>query len=203
MSANALLDCIISDCMETFQYIPMALITAISVYVLLIIFRLLFLHDSFRDCFRIRDILLTLLTFVLMMIIQIALLSREEGSRTDVSLIIGGTWTEDPQGRAYVIENVLLFIPFGIIVWALLYNCRIYGGKSLLKISIVNIILTMLTGAITSLCIELIQRFTERGYFQVDDIIANSFGSLVGGFLIGIIWMLVLFIVARFRDSDH
>ena len=47
--------------------------------------------------------------------------SREPGSRVGVSLIPGETWTREWQGRAYVIENVLLYIPFGMLGMGVCY----------------------------------------------------------------------------------
>ena len=100
-------------------------------------------------------------------VVDLTLLNREAGSRFDVSLQWFGTFHPDTESMRYVIENVLLFVPFGICVpnaikwfqkwWKI-------GGAAL----------------ITTLIIEITQWITKRGYFQLDDIWLNTVGALVG-----------------------
>ena len=35
-------------------------------------------------------------------------------------------------------------------------------------------------GALTSLTVECLQLITQRGYFQIDDILTNTLGSVIG-----------------------
>ena len=66
-----------------------------------------------------------------------------------------------------VVENVLLFIPYGILgPWAIERLRRFWS--------------CVLLGAVTSLIIETLQLVTERGYFQIDDILTNTLGTAVG-----------------------
>ena len=69
-----------------------------------------------------------------------------------------------------MVENVLLFIPYGFLYS---YNFRQTG----------TIWRCLLLGAVTSLGIELMQLVTGRGYFQIDDILTNTLGALSGGIL--------------------
>ena len=64
-----------------------------------------------------------------------------------------------------VIGNVVLFIPFGYFVNALLKNKRL----------LINLVITF----ITSLSIELIQSYIGRS-FDIDDILLNMVGGFVG-----------------------
>lgn len=65
-----------------------------------------------------------------------------------------------------MISNVLLFVPFGIIV----YKCYGIGDyKAILFIS-----------AIASLAIESLQFFLKVGYFETGDILCNAVGALCG-----------------------
>ena len=105
----------------------------------------------------------------LSLVFQTALSSREPGSRTDVSLTLFETWTSDAQGRAYVIENVFFFIPFGILLCMCLTRLRKH-----------RLYMVPLIGLVFSLMIEILQWMTERGYFQVDDIWTNTLGTMVG-----------------------
>lgn len=69
--------------------------------------------------------------------------------------------------------NVFLFVPFGFLVTAYLY---LYSKKS----TISNWLTVLLLGFAFSLLIEGFQFITGRGYTEVDDIINNTFGALIG-----------------------
>ena len=43
-----------------------------------------------------------------------------------------------------------------------------------------NLVLSLMAGAFCSLMIETTQLITQRGYFQVDDILMNSIGTVIG-----------------------
>ena len=66
-----------------------------------------------------------------------------------------------------IILNILLFVPFGILLP--LYNKKI---NKLFKVVPI--------GFITSLLIEIIQYNTKFGIFEIDDVINNTFGVLIG-----------------------
>ena len=105
--------------------------------------------------------------FYVILILIISIFSREPGSRVGVSLIPGETWTREWQGRAYVIENILLYIPFGMLGMGVCY----YVKRR--KICVV------LAGFLLSLAVEVTQYVTQMGYFQVDDLITNTLGTLL------------------------
>ena len=87
-----------------------------------------------------------------------------------------------PKANAYVVENVLLFIPFGILVplkWKQLRN---------------TFVCTFL-GFCLSCVIEIMQLITERGHFQVDDILTNTLGALIGG----IVFRAISFVIIKYR----
>lgn len=108
-------------------------------------------------CFCIYAAILLVITF----------LSRESGSRKGIDLELFSTWGINKRNNAYVIENVLLFIPYGFVCsWAFGW-----AGK---------LIPCMLFGAVTSLGIECMQLVTGRGFFQIDDILTNTLGSIIG-----------------------
>ncbi len=74
----------------------------------------------------------------------------------------------------YSIMNVLLFVPWGIVVG--LYR------KSQRPFRI--LVLTTLTGFITSSLIEIIQLFTGRGRFEVTDLFTNVVGTFLGALFV-------------------
>ena len=69
------------------------------------------------------------------------------------------------------IKNIIVFIPFGY----LFPKCN-------------SIIKVMITAALFSLIIEIVQYVFNIGWCEVDDVICNTFGALLGSWLqIGII----------------
>ena len=103
----------------------------------------------------------------LVVVLFIALFSREPGSRDMISLIPFSTFGSTAQSHAYVIENIIMFIPFGILLPLLWERMR-------------NICFCLLVSFITSLTIETIQVITTMGYWHTDDLITNFLAALVG-----------------------
>ncbi len=100
-------------------------------------------------------------------IIQIAFWSREPGTRSGVNLELLGTWGPGAQARAYVVENVMMFIPFGLLAPALVPGLK--KGRWCVA-----------AGFLCSLGIETAQHVTARGYFQLDDMVMNTLGTFLG-----------------------
>ncbi|MDE7224147.1 MAG: VanZ family protein [Acetatifactor sp.] len=100
-------------------------------------------------------------------LLVITYFSRESGSRIGMDLELFSTWGINKRNNAYVIENILLFIPYGfVLAWADVRQRRFLRN--------------FLTGALTSLAIECMQLVTQRGYFQIDDILTNILGTILG-----------------------
>lgn len=101
------------------------------------------------------------------MLLSITFLSRESGTSGVVDLELFSTLKINTRNNAYVIENVLLFIPYGIVVpWAAKWARHLWKCAFL--------------GVLSSLVIESMQLLTQRGCFQVDDILTNLLGSIIG-----------------------
>lgn len=64
-----------------------------------------------------------------------------------------------------VLGNIVIFVPFGFLI---------------LKLKRIKPVLVALLGVLFSLLIETIQLFTRVGVFDVDDIILNSLGVILG-----------------------
>ena len=107
----------------------------------------------------------------------ITFFSRESGSRQGMDLELFSTWGINERNNAYVVENVLLFIPYGFLSpWAFKMLRRFWRCGAF--------------GFLTSLGIELLQLATQRGYFQIDDILTNGLGTIIGYLLFRIIVMI-------------
>lgn len=109
-----------------------------------------------------------LFVLYLAILLVITFLSRESGSRigkADFELF--STWGINDRNNAYVVENVLLFLPWGFI------GCLAFPRlRGLLRCAFF--------GALTSVAIECMQLLTGRGYFQIDDILTNVLGAAAG-----------------------
>lgn len=107
-----------------------------------------------------------LLSYALV-ILQTAFLSREPGSRKRISMILFETWGNNIYGHAFFIENMIMFIPFGVLMPIQFIQMRKMHD-------------CVLAGFLCSCMIEVVQHITQRGYLQLDDIVTNTAGTLVG-----------------------
>ena len=112
----------------------------------------------------------TLLVAYGLTVLLITFLSREDSRSTGMYLELFSSWGINARNNAYFIENVLLFVPLGFF----------YGWVVQAKGSCVA---GLLLGCSFSFCIESLQLVTGRGVFQVDDILTNGVGMLVGTLL--------------------
>lgn len=108
-----------------------------------------------------------------LILVQTVFLCREPGSRWGTDMQLLGTWGTTMQDHAWVLENVLLFIPFGILLPASLPGKLHY--------------LTVPLGLVCSAGIEYTQLRTGRGFCQLDDVVMNTLGALAGY----LIWLLL------------
>ena len=77
----------------------------------------------------------------------------------------GGSWAD-------VVSNVLLFVPWGLLLAVWLAGCgRQYP---------VVVTLALLSGALFSGTVEFVQLFAPSRYISVVDLVTNTFGSTVG-----------------------
>lgn len=100
-------------------------------------------------------------------IVELAFFSREPGSRNGVDMDLFGTWGDSAMAHAYFIENVIMFIPFGFLVPLVVKRMR-------------RAILCVCVGFLVSCTIEISQLLTQRGYCQLDDVVTNTAGTLLG-----------------------
>lgn len=100
-------------------------------------------------------------------VMNLTFFSRAPGTRIGVTFEMLGTWGSTAKSHAYFIENILLFIPFGILlpcVFPLLKKLRF----------------CILAGFLFSVCLELMQLVTGRGFCQLDDVLTNTLGAGIG-----------------------
>lgn len=160
---------VLADILMQLKYLPLALVAGILIGCFITVFTQK----------KQKLLLYTLFNVYLVMLAIITLFKREPGSSTNISLTLFET-LGSPQANAYVIENVLLFIPFGILI------PRIW--KCTKRLSVCTFV-----GFCLSLGIEITQLLTGRGQFQIDDLLMNAIGAGIGA-VIGLI---------RFRRRNY
>lgn len=155
---------IVNDIAAVFRYLPYGIVAGIIVAIVLSAVNDRRLKRSGRP-FPYAS--LTFYFMYLVIMVFITFLSRESGSRKGIDLQLLSTWGINTRNNAFVVENILLFIPYGFVcAWAV---------KSARKF-----LMCTLYGFLTSLAIETMQLFTQRGFFQVDDILTNTIGTVIG-----------------------
>ena len=73
--------------------------------------------------------------------------------------------------HAMFVENIIMFIPFGVLLPILFRKFK--SGWA-----------CVLTGFICSCSIEILQHITQTGYLQLDDVVTNTTGTLLGWFIV-------------------
>ena len=110
-----------------------------------------------------------LFVIYVVVLLQTVFFCREPGSRWGTDMRLFGTWGTTMQDHAWVLENVLLFIPFGLL-FPMWLPKRLH-------------LITVPVGFLCSIGIEYVQLRTGRGFCQLDDVVTNTLGALIGYFV--------------------
>ncbi len=154
------------DMVSMIRYLPYGLITGIPAAAILLYVMKKAGRSENKKPAALLPVVLFAFYFALMMVITF--LSRESGcSRGGMDLKLFSTWGINKRNNAFVVENVLLFIPYGFL------GCMAFGR-------IRRFFACLALGAATSLGIESLQLITGRGFFQIDDILTNILGTVIG-----------------------
>lgn len=159
---------IAQDIIEPLLYLPKGLIYGAILITVFILVNGLWYH--FRRCLLIpltKLICLGLFAAYMYTLLQQTYFSRPPGSRSTVSLIFGETWQGSIQSKAYVIENILMMIPFGFLLPGILKPAE-------------NIFCCIPLGFFFSVNLEYAQFLSRRGHMQVDDVVMNVIGTVIG-----------------------
>ena len=162
---------IINDIITAFkQYVPYAITTGVIAIAAFCIIYKLKSGDSFQKIIldHKKKLLLYFITYIYCFsAVFITFLSREPGSREGLDLRLFSTFSKRFSDNIYPVENIILFIPLGLLLPTLWQRFR-------------NIFYCLAAGFLFSLLIELSQYITKRGFCQIDDILTNTLGTLLG-----------------------
>lgn len=162
---------IVRDLLSMLRYLPWGIIVGI---ILVMILRAI--NDRRKRKSKKAYPVWTITCFFVYVVIMlfITFWSREEGLSKGVDLRVWSTWGINARNNAYVIENILLFIPYGFLCpWVLSFTRRFVSCT--------------LVGFVTSCLIEYMQLITGRGMCQIDDVLTNTIGAAIGFVLYALI----------------
>ena len=128
-------------------------------------------------------------------ILQLTLLGRKDGSRIGFELqpfqyFFSSGSTYKKMALIYSFLNILLFVPYGF-----LYSF----GKWMQKKFRIQLLLSFLIALGSSLVIEMLQLITQRGYYEVEDLICNTLGGLIGT----LCWYIIVIVKRRRIHEDE
>lgn len=157
---------VVQDLLGALKYAPYGILIGGLLYFILLRFQKR-KDDSKKAGFSF--VYMIFLIYMAIMVV-ITFLSREGGGSARIDLQIGSSLGINSRNDAYIAENILLFVPYGFllkIVWK--KESRFWMHLGL--------------GFLTSFGIECLQLVSGRGIFQIDDIITNTLGAVLGYFL--------------------
>lgn len=134
--------------------------------------------NEFKTSGRFRRIFL--LVFYIAMILFRTLLNRDMW-RNPISNVIGvwGLYNENGELTTETIENLVLFIPFTVLLlWS--FREKIISQSVKLFVTLWKSIEIVF---LFSLTIEFLQLFLHLGTFQLSDLFYNTLGGLIGGLI--------------------
>lgn len=134
--------------------------------------------NEFKTSSRFRRVFI--LVFYIAMILFRTLLNRDMW-RNPISNVIGvwGLYNENGELTTEVIENLILFIPFTVLLlWS--FREKIISQSVKLFVTLWKSIEVVF---VFSLMIEFLQLFLRLGTFQLSDLFYNTLGGLIGGLI--------------------
>lgn len=155
---------ILEDMKQPISYLISGSVVAIASYPFI---KWIYYYMGRKRLNRKESISLFLMVVYLAVLAETVYFSRPSFSRDRVNMTLMGTWGTTFRSHAYVIENFMLFLPFGILLPLCLSKAR----KSWV---------CMLSGCLISIVIETVQYITQRGNCELDDVIMNTLGTAAG-----------------------
>ena len=152
------------DMMEPLRYLIIACSIGMVFLMLLKMFSMIFPQGK---NFHRKKYVWTLILIYAIVFINVGFFSREPGTRTDVSLKLFETWGNSMVAHAYFVENIIMFIPYGVLLPVAFKRIR-------------NILVCAGSACLTSCTLEVVQHITGRGYAQIDDVLTNTVGAALG-----------------------
>ena len=115
-------------------------------------------------------------------ILFIVFMSREPGQYDGVNLRLWSSWGITTRRKALFIENIIMFIPMGILLPSAFKVFR-------------NPFLCIVSCALMSGFIEQTQFIFKLGFAEIDDVVTNTLGGAIGWMIWG--FLCLIFLICR------
>lgn len=145
-----------------------------------------YLHKNIPRLFWWRLLVGFLFIVYMYCVLQLTIFSREPGNFGGVDWRFLVRWNENDAQKAFLLANIIMFIPFGVL---LPMFCKTMS----------HILIVLPLAVICSISIEALQLKYQLGFCQLDDVVANSAGFLIGFLIFLAIRDVYLFVVMLFR----
>ena len=168
LETPAFLGRILSDIQSVTKYmnagIVIALVYVVVYYLMILLFRLLKIKYNHKRSHVLSVFLLLVYTTA---IFYIVFMSREVGEYSGANLRLFSSWGKTNTTHAYFVENIIMFVPMGILL-----PCSYGRFRKVYK--------CVLTCLLISLVIEIIQYIFGIGIAEIDDVLNNTIGGFIG-----------------------
>ena len=157
-----------SDVVEVLPYLRYGILVAAVFLAGYAVYRGLFkLLDKKPDYPLDRALVMALFLIYMTVVAWRTLLSRAPGTLSRVEVEAFSTWGTSIKNSALFIENILMFIPFGVLAPLCFRRLRSFP---------------LCVGAALSLsfAIEMTQFVLQVGFTQMDDLLTNTYGAILG-----------------------
>ena len=174
---EAVLKYIVIMLKDALKYLPGGCTWAAGITVVVLAGMLIWkfaLHKNIKIVYWIRMFPLFLFITYIYCVLQLTIFSRSPGNYGGVDMRFLVRWSEWYGEKAYLISNIIMFIPFGLLL-------------PMLSKWLKHIVLAFPVAVICSIGIEAVQLKYQLGFCQLDDVVANSIGFLIG-FLVFLIF---------------
>ena len=114
-----------------------------------------------------KAVIMAALSLYIYIVLGITLMSRKTDSYMHINLQLFSSFDKTLVAPKYLYENIIMLIPFAILLYMLASPFRSIG-------------ISLLIGFFFSFAIECVQLVTRLGSFMVDDIWTNTLGMLIG-----------------------
>ncbi|WP_051204424.1 VanZ family protein [Butyrivibrio sp. VCD2006] len=189
LNNEELIKMVISDLMGVTKYMNVGILIALAygaVYLFYVIGCKFLKKD--RKLSTGHAIAVFALLIYLTSILFIVFVSREPGQFEGVNLELWSSWGKTTLWRAMFIENIIMFIPMGILLPGAFRKFR-------------NPLICVITCVALSIIIETVQYIFKLGIFELDDVVTNTLGGGIGWLIWAVLWLVYLGIGKIFSNS--
>lgn len=123
-------------------------------------------------------------------LLYIVFMSREPGQYEGYNLKLWSSWGRSTLRKAMFIENIIMFLPMGVLLPAAFRKLR-------------NPMICILTCGILSCFIESVQYVFRLGIAEIDDVVTNTLGGAIGWLIWGIFYLICRVFGKDFKENQE